>query len=89
MTGKLPKMDDKLRDVFVAAFQFLQARQIPDLADKDYWQRAADDMMLLSGKHNHPLMEKLLIAVYEYLNDVAVSAQGDDVDPPIAVQEGA
>lgn len=71
MAGKLPKMDDKLRDVFVAAFQFLQARQVPDPADMDFWQRAADDMMLLSQKHQHPLMDKLLVAVYEYLSDVA------------------
>lgn len=85
MPEKLPKMDPTLRAVFLDAFQFLQARQVPDPADMDYWQRAADDMLLLSSKHNHPLMDGLLTAIYEYLNDVAVSARDNDVEPPIAV----
>ncbi|MEF9974654.1 MAG: hypothetical protein RR739_11520 [Clostridia bacterium] len=67
----LPRMDPMLREMFLSAYQFLQARQVPTRSD-DYWQRAADDMLVLSEKYQkNALMDRLLCAVYEYLDELA------------------
>ena len=72
----LPKMDETLRTVFLAAYQYLQERQEPD-GSEDYWMGAAKRMQALYEKHDeHPLMGLLLIAVYEYLSDQQAEKQG-------------
>lgn len=67
--------------IFRDAYRYFTAHHTPPPmsaleAAADWWKVAADDMGRLSAQwHNHPLMDKLLIAIYEYLEQKAKEAQ--------------
>lgn len=63
--------------IFREAYRYFRAHPTPPpMTDTDasavWWQAAADDISKVSaGWHNHPLMIKLLVAIYEYLEEKA------------------
>ncbi len=66
--------------IFRDAYRYFRAHSTPPpIADTDasasWWEAAADDISKVSARwENHPLAIKLLIAVYEYLEEKAKEA---------------
>lgn len=66
-------MTEKEREIFVDAYGFLKCFSDvpgkPTLTNEsdEYWLAATEELCRLSGKHNHPLMNKLLLGTFEYL----------------------
>lgn len=59
---------ERHKRAFRAAFDYLNAHFPPNPDDSGYWERAARDVSAAASVHN-PLGEKLLLSVYEYLED--------------------
>ena len=66
--------------IFRDAYRYFRAHATPPpITDTDasvsWWEAAADDISNVSARwENHPLAIKLLIAVYEYLEEKAKEA---------------
>lgn len=65
-------MTEKEKGILADAGKFLEAfSQVPRLDGPDcdqYWQRAADALTAIGNKwRHHPLAEKVLVGIYEYL----------------------
>lgn len=73
-------MSDQETLMFRAAYRYFAAHPSPPpLSDEEasaaWWQAAAEDISKVSASwNNHPLIMKLLIAVYEYLEEKAKEA---------------
>lgn len=73
-------MNETETQIFRAAYRYFAAHPSPppvtdEEASAIWWQAAAKDIGEVSNSwNNHPLMMKLLIAVYEYLEDKAKEA---------------
>lgn len=67
--------------IFREVYRFFAAHHSPPpIADSEasaaWWTAAADDISKVSARwQNHPLMNSLLIAVYDYLEHKAKEAQ--------------
>lgn len=66
-------MSETETQIFRAAYRYLAAHASVPITDSTaWWEHAAKDMSEL-GEHwnHHPLMTKLMLAIYEYLEEVA------------------
>ena len=70
-------MSEAETQIFRAAYRYFAAHPSPlpmsdQAASLSWWETAAKDIASVSASwNNHPLMTKLLIAVYEYLEEKA------------------
>lgn len=65
-------MTEKERGILADAGKFLEAfspvPRLDDPASDQYWVRAADALTAIGTKwRHHPLVEKVLVGIYEYL----------------------
>lgn len=80
-------MTDAENRIFRDAFRFFSAHSSPPpVADSEaslaWWEAAAKDIGEVSARwQNHPLMDKLLIAIYEYLEQKAKEAGTNESSP--------
>jgi hypothetical protein len=53
--------------IFSDLYQFYKTTHPVDNS-LEYWTKIMHDMNELSNKHKHPLMDLMLMAIYQYLN---------------------
>lgn len=69
MNDKGSNLSPEIRDIWTDAYKFHATFENMGNSDEE-WTRCAFTMGQLAVKHgNHPLVHKILIAVYDYLSD--------------------
>ena len=65
-------MSDTESQIFRTAYRFLADHASPlqaEDASVDWWVDTANEVGRLSAQWNHPLMNHLLVGIYEYLSE--------------------